>query len=211
MPLSTEVNPKQAKILIVLIIIAVVGLLYMYVFSPQARRLTEAQARLEEANSALTIDLAKIRRATQTEEELEIALAQLESFERLIPQEDRIHYVLRDIESVALANQVTVGSLTIAAGTSRGQYVEIPMTLNLSGTYNDILGFMDGVADLARVMNVHSLSFGGASQSWQEGETSEDGTSDDAVVISTDAHISATIQVVTYARPKGGGQVGAGS
>jgi type IV pilus assembly protein PilO len=206
MPLSTEVNPRQARILIVLIIVAVVGLLYMYVFAPQAQRLTRTKARLEEANSALTIDLAKIGRATQSEEELISAEGELEGFERLIPQEDRIHYALRDIESVALANQVTVDSLTIAAGKPRGQYVEIPMTMNVSGTYNDIIGFLDGVAGLARVMNVQSLTFGGGRERLREDEFAQEGA-----VRSLDTYLSSTIQVTTYARPKGGGQVGAGS
>ncbi len=35
MSLSTEVNPKQAKTFIVLIILAAAGLLYMYVFAPK--------------------------------------------------------------------------------------------------------------------------------------------------------------------------------
>ncbi len=206
MSLSTEVNPRQARILAVLAIIVVVGLLYLYVFTPQAERLDAATAGLDEANSALTIDLAKIRRATQSEEELSSALGELESFERLIPREDRVHYILRDIESVALANHVTVDSLTIAAGKPRGQYVEIPMTLNVSGTYNDIIGFLDGVADLARVMNVQSLTFGGGRERLQEDEYAQEGA-----VRSLDTYVSSTIQVTTYARPKGGGQVGAGS
>jgi type IV pilus assembly protein PilO len=206
MPISTEVNPRQARILAVLIIVAVVGVLYMYVFAPQAERLDAARARLDEANSSLTINLAKIRRATQSEEELSSALGELESFERLIPREDRIHYILRDIESVALANQVTVDTLTIAAGKMRSQYIEIPMTLNVSGTYNDIIGFLDGIADLARVMNVQSLSFGGARERLRKDESGQEGP-----VLSLDAYVSSTIQVTTYVRPRGGGQVGAGS
>lgn len=206
MPLSTEVNPRQARILIVLIIVVVVGLLYMYVFAPQAQRLTRAMVRLEEANAALTIDLTKIRRATQSEEELMSAVGELECFERLIPRENRIHYALRDMESIALANQVTMDSVTIAAGKPRGQYVEIPMTLNVSGTYNDIIGFLDGISGLARVMNVQSLTFGGGQERLQEDEFAKEGA-----VRSLDTYVSSTIQVTTYARPKGGGQVGAGS
>lgn len=206
MSLSTEVNPKQAKTFIVLIILAAAGLLYMYVFAPQARKLADARTRLDEANSVLTVDLAKIRGAGRCEEELELAMAQLENFERLIPRENRIHYVLRDMESVALSNHVAIDSLTIASGMPRGQYVEIPMTLNVSGTYNNIIGFLDGIADIERVMNVHSLSFGGGRELWREG-----GGTQDRAVRSPDAYISSTIQVTTYARPRGDDQVGAGS
>jgi hypothetical protein len=38
MSLSTEVNPKQAKTFIVLIILAAAGLLYMYVFAPPSAK-----------------------------------------------------------------------------------------------------------------------------------------------------------------------------
>lgn len=201
MPLSTEFNPRQARILVVLIIVVVLGALYMYVFAPQAQRLTQARARLEEANAMLAIDLVKIGRAPQSQEELELAIAELESCERLIPREDRVHYIFRDIESVARANHVAVQSMTTAKGKPRGQYVEIPVTINISGTYNQIIAFLDGIADLGRIMNVHSLSFAGG----------REGRQGDGTAPSTDVHISATIQVTTYARPKGGGQVGAGS
>jgi Tfp pilus assembly protein PilO len=150
--------------------------------------------------------LAKIRGAGRCEEELELAMAQLENFERLIPRENRIHYVLRDMESVALSNHVAIDSLTIASGMLRGQYVEIPMTLNVSGTYNNIIGFLDGIADIERVINVHSLSFAGGRELWREG-----GETQDRAVRSPDAYISSTIQVTTYARPRGDDQVGAGS
>ena len=153
------------------------------------------------ANSELSISLAAMRKAPEAEAELEAAVAGLEALVRLIPAEDKLNWIIRDIESVARANRVIVSGATLADGKLRGRYLEVPLTVSLTGKYEDALSFVEGLAKLPRIINVHGFTFeGGASRPGAEAALAES-------VLPRESLISATVQATTYALAKGGGQV----
>ena len=125
---------RQTRLLAVLIVILAAAGLYLYVYSPQPRRHERLKADLERANSELAASLLKMRKAPEAEVELEASIAGLEALMRLIPAEDKLNWIVRDIESVALANRVTVIEATLAAGKLRGRYLEVPVTVALTGS-----------------------------------------------------------------------------
>ncbi len=200
---------RQMRLLGVLIAVLAATGLYLYVYLPQQRRHEQLRADLDRANSELSISLAKMRKAPEAEAQLEAAIAGLESLMRLIPEEDKLNWIVRDIESVALANRVTIAEAALGDGKLRGRYLEVPLTLALTGKYEDVLSFLEGLIGLPRIINVHGFTFeGGASppgvqaaaQATAETAEAESG-------LPRENLISATVQATTYALAKGGGQV----
>ncbi len=192
---------RQMRLLGVLMIVLAAAGLYLYVYSPQQRRHEQLKADLDMASSELAIGLVKMRRAPEAEGELEEAVAGLEALMRLIPAEDKLNWIVRDIESVARANRVTVVEVTLAVGKPRGRYLEVPATVSLTGKYEDVLGFVEGLGKLPRIINVQGFTFeGGASRPGEEAALVES-------VLPRENLISATVQATTYALAKGGGQV----
>jgi type IV pilus assembly protein PilO len=192
---------RQMRLLGVLIVVLAAAGLYLYVYSPQQRRHEQLRADLDMANSELTISLVAMRKAPEAEAELEAAVAGLEALMRLIPAEDKLNWIIRDIESVARANRVIVSGATLADGKLRGRYLEVPLTVSLTGKYEDVLSFVEGLAKLPRIINVHGFTFeGGASRPGAEAALAES-------VLPRESLISATVQATTYALAKGGGQV----
>ena len=190
---------RQMRLLGVLIVVLAAAGLYLYVYSPQQRRHERLKADLDMANSELAMSLVKMRKAPEAEGELEAAVAGLEALMRLIPAEDKLNWIVRDIESVARANRVTVSEATLADGKVRGRYLEVPLTVALTGKYEDVLGFVEGLGKLPRIINVHGFTFEG-------GALRPDAALAESV-LPRESLISATVQATTYALAKGGGQV----
>ena len=190
---------RQMRLLGVLIILLAAAGLYLYVYSPQQRRHERLKADLDMANSELAVSLVKMRKAPEAEGELEAAVAGLEALMRLIPAEDQLNWIVRDMESVARANRVTVVEATLIDGKLRGRYLEVPLTVALTGKYEDVLGFVEGLGKLPRIINVHGFTFEG-------GALRPDAALAESV-LPRESLISATVQATTYALAKGGGQV----
>lgn len=200
---------RQMRLLGVLIAVLAAAGLYLYVYSPQQRRHEQLRADLDRANSELSISLVKMRKAPEAEAQLEAAIAGLESLMRLIPEEDKLNWIVRDIESVALANRVTVAEAALGDGKLRGRYLEVPLTLALTGKYEDVLSFLEGLIGLPRIINVHGFTFeGGASPPGvQAAAEATAETAEAESGLPRENLISATVQATTYALAKGGGQV----
>lgn len=200
---------RQMRLLGVLIAVLAAAGLYLYVYSPQQRRHEQLRADLDRANSELSISLVKMRKAPEAEAQLEAAIAGLEALMRLIPEEDKLNWIVRDIESVALANRVTVAEAALGDGKLRGRYLEVPLTLALTGKYEDVLSFLEGLIGLPRIINVHGFTFeGGASPPGvQAAAEATAETAEAESGLPRENLISATVQATTYALAKGGGQV----
>jgi len=69
----------------------------------------------------------------------------------------------------------------------------------LTGKYEDVLGFVEGLGKLPRIINVHGFTFEG-------GALRPDAALAESV-LPRESLISATVQATTYALAKGGGQV----
>ena len=190
---------RQMRLLGVLIVVLAAAGLYLYVYSPQQRRHERLKADLDMANSELAMSLVKMRKAPEAEGELEAAVAGLEALMRLIPAEDQLNWIVRDMESVARANRVTVVEAALVDGKLRGRYLEVPLTVALTGKYEDVLGFVEGLGKLPRIINVHGFTFEG-------GALRPDAALAESV-LPRESLISATVQATTYALAKGGGQV----
>jgi type IV pilus assembly protein PilO len=199
---------RQMRLLGVLIAVLAATGLYLYVYLPQQRRHEQLRADLDRANSELSISLAKMRKAPEAEAQLEAAIAGLKALMRLIPEEDKLNWIVRDIESVALANRVTIAEAALGDGKLRGRYLEVPLTLALTGKYEDVLSFLEGLIGLPRIINVHGFTFeGGASRPDVQAAEAMAETAEAESGLPRENLISATVQATTYALAKGGGQV----
>lgn len=204
MSLAAEQSRRQARLLAVLVVILVAAGLYMYVFTPQQRRLDEAKEGLESARTELEISLVKLRNANDAQANLESAIARLVNAYERISDEDRTSYVLRDLQSLATKYGVAVSNVSFTDRKPIGRFLEVPFTVDVTGTFDDAVGFVEELGRLTRIVTVRSYKLSsGASMPGAESEGEGDGGG-----VPTDAnYVNLTLQLSTYARPKGGEQV----
>jgi type IV pilus assembly protein PilO len=75
-----------------------------------------------------------------------------------LPAKTEVPGLLEDITNTGLGSGLEIKSIQLMPEKSKEFYVELPMEIQVSGTYHDIASFVSGVASLPRIVTLHDLS-----------------------------------------------------
>lgn len=75
-----------------------------------------------------------------------------------LPAKTEVPGLLEDITNTGLGSGLEIKSIQLKPEESKEFYVELPMEIEVSGTYHDIASFVSGVASLPRIVTLHDLS-----------------------------------------------------
>lgn len=140
---------------------AICGGAYYFDTMPQQEEL----AGLEKKEDELRRDLEIKQRKSANLEPLRAQLKEMEesfgSMLRQLPEKTEVENLLDDISHTGLASGLEF-SLFKPAGENRMEfYAELPISLEVSGTYHEFGAFASGVAALPRIVTLHGLSISG--------------------------------------------------
>lgn len=74
-----------------------------------------------------------------------------------LPAKTEVPGLLEDITNTALGSGLEIKSIQLKPEVSKEFYVELPMEIEVSGTYHDIASFVSGVASLPRIVTLHDM------------------------------------------------------
>jgi type IV pilus assembly protein PilO len=130
---------------------------YFGVYSGQADRLAtmrsrelELQRKLSEVRSIAANIKAFENEITQLEAQLGVALRQL-------PNEKQLEVLLADISNLGKTAGVEIKSFKRGSEQVHDFYAEVPIDVQLEGTYHEIARFFDSVSRLPRIVNMGAL------------------------------------------------------
>lgn len=104
---------------------------------------------------AVADDLATFQKNTKDlEEKLRVALTQL-------PREKEIPQLLRDIYTLGKKSGVEFKLFQPGNEQPKRLYAELPIKLQLSGSYHEVAVFFDRIGKLSRIVNVSDIDLGG--------------------------------------------------
>ncbi|MGB1907022.1 MAG: type 4a pilus biogenesis protein PilO, partial [Spongiibacter sp.] len=63
--------------------------------------------------------------------------------------------LLEDMTDKAVANGLEIGSIQLEAEQVKEFYIELPIAIQVTGTYHDLAAFVSGVAGLPRIVTLH--------------------------------------------------------
>jgi type IV pilus assembly protein PilO len=75
-----------------------------------------------------------------------------------LPAKTEVPGLLEDITNTALGSGLEIKSLQLKPEISKEFYAELPMEIEVLGTYHDIASFVSGVASLPRIVTLHDMS-----------------------------------------------------
>ncbi len=193
-----EKVPQQFRLVIVLGVCVLIVALYIFLLRfPTLDEMERLNRRYDEvhkkhmAKKAIADDLQNWQLEVQRlEVQLDEALNQL-------PNEIDTDQLLVTIPNIAKKNALVVSKFEIGQERGKGSYSEIPMALDLVGTYRGIGGFAQEIGDQPRIMAVRALDLKSSGKSVEARQTSgeeEDGTAEPEAL--TELKIKA--EVVTY-------------
>lgn len=156
-------RPLYQRILVLASLMALVVVAFYFLFyeaqiqkkDQLAKRLQTVQSQLAE-NQRIAANLPRFRAEYEKlQEQLDDALSEL-------PDSKEIPKLLRNIGELAREQGLDVLSFKPAAEVNKGFYAEVPVILNLRGSYHDVALFFDAVGRMPRIVNIDQLKMGQA-------------------------------------------------
>lgn len=123
------------------------------------------------ANQAAKLDLYK--------EQLAEMKATFGALLRQLPEKTDVESLIVDVSQTALANGLEVKKFQPSKEVKKGFYAELPIALQVTGTFHDLATFISGVAALPRIVTIHNMTLLPVVVKKKDG--SEDNTTPDSV------------------------------
>ncbi|MEY1662971.1 type 4a pilus biogenesis protein PilO [Isoalcanivorax beigongshangi] len=142
----------------VLVLAAVVFLGYMLSITSLYEDLERAQ---DQEQSLMTQLRQKAHRAhflPQYREQLTEMSASLESLVQQLPKDTEVPGLLEDITHTGLGSSLEFERIALAAEVEKEFYVELPIQIEVTGSYHGMGAFVSGVAALPRIVTLHDFS-----------------------------------------------------
>ena len=130
----------------------------------EAEEITLKAEFTKKADQAAKLDLYK--------DQLAEMQASFQAILRQLPEKTDVESLIVDVSQTGLANGLEIKKFKPSAEEKKGFYAELPISLEVFGTYHDLASFISGVAALPRIVTMHNLKL--EIQEVKEGEPETD-------------------------------------
>lgn len=155
---SFETLPTGGKVFILVLIFALVGALYFFVFHmPLSEDLEAAQAQYVTLQSDLRAAEQRQQEYLQLTQELANREAIDRANKRVLPQDAEIPAFLQDLNRVAELSGLDIRLVEPRPEESEPLYVRIPVALRVSGKFHQVAKFFYSVSRLERAINMENI------------------------------------------------------
>jgi type IV pilus assembly protein PilO len=153
-------RPKSQKvgILIGLIILISAGF-YSMLYSPQAEEVAKLNESIEAAQNEKSIKQKRAANLPQLQKELGELDARLKEAMAQLPSKKEIADLLTSIATKAQESGLDINLFRPRPENYKDFYAEIPVEINIKGTFHNVIMFFDGVGQLTRLVNIDNVGF----------------------------------------------------
>jgi type IV pilus assembly protein PilO len=147
----------KAIVLVLLLVLVVAGGYFFYLTDKQT--LLEAAEKQEVAlkseYESKAFQAANLPQYRKQKEEMEASFG---TMLRQLPSDTEVPGLIEDITLAALDNGLTIESIDLQPERKAEFYVELPITIVVTGEYHDIGSFVSAVANLSRIVTLHDFN-----------------------------------------------------
>ena len=147
---------KAILLLLLFVVVLVAG--YFLVLTDKQGVLESAQkqeAALRSEYESKAFQAANLPQYRQQKEEMEASFG---TMLRQLPSDTEVPGLIEDITLQALDNGLTIESIDLQPERKAEFYVELPITIVVTGEYHNIGAFVSGVANLSRIVTLHDFN-----------------------------------------------------
>lgn len=121
----------------------------------------EEQKRKEQQLSELQKQIAALEatanRLPEFQREVQALEARLETLKRILPPEKEMPDLMRRVQYLAAQSSLAIRKFTPAATAQRDFYTEVPISLDVEGTYHNLGAFFDRISRMSRLVNIGNV------------------------------------------------------
>lgn len=169
--LGNASNPiKYGFLAIVFVLIIAAGLYFDT--QKQLEDLKVVEKKETELKSEFTVKADQAAKLDLYKDQLAEMQASFQAILRQLPEKTDVESLLVDVSQTGLANGLEIKKFKPSAEEKKGFYAELPISLEVAGTYHNLASFISGVAALPRIVTMHDLKL--ELKETKEGEKSDD-------------------------------------
>jgi type IV pilus assembly protein PilO len=139
------------------LLLALAVLDWQYVYGARAHRLAELRTELSERRTDLETKRARTNAKADAEREVADLTAELRRAQARLPDQREIADLLSNIAASGRASGLDILLFRQKPESFHDFYAEVPVQMEMRGTYHDVAGFLDRVKRLDRIVNVTDI------------------------------------------------------
>lgn len=155
----------QRVLICVATVVVVVGAFGFFLYKPKVDQMAALRSDITSEERKLERTRRSAQEYDRYREKMEEARAQFEVVSRELPGTEEIPSLLTSISHAGNAAGLRFLLFQPQSESEKDFYAEIPIRMELTGTYHEFGGFLDRLARLSRIVNVNNCSTQGQNDS----------------------------------------------
>jgi type IV pilus assembly protein PilO len=141
----------------VLLAAIICGGFYFFYYSDALEQQKQKEAQLAELQKQIRALEATANRLPEFQREVQALEARLETLKRILPPEKEMPDLMRRVQYLAAQSSLGIQQFTPTQTAQKDFYMEVPISLDLVGTYHNLGAFFDRISRMSRLVNVGNI------------------------------------------------------
>jgi type IV pilus assembly protein PilO len=133
------------------------GGFYYFWYSDALEKQKTQEARLAELQTQIRALEATANKLPEFQREVQALEARLETLKRILPPEKEMPDLMRRVQYLAAQSSLQIRKFNPASPAQKDFYQEVPVALELEGTYHNLGAFLDRVSRMSRLVNMGDI------------------------------------------------------
>ena len=133
------------------------GGFYYFWYSDALDQQRQKETRLADLQKQIRALEATANRLPEFQREVQALEARLETLKRILPPEKEMPDLMRRIQYLAAQSSLQIRKFNPAAVITKDFYQEVPVSIDVEGTYHNMGAFLDRVSRMSRLVNMSDL------------------------------------------------------
>jgi type IV pilus assembly protein PilO len=150
--------PLAGQLGVALVVAALIcGGFYYFWYSDALDQQKAKEARLADLQKQIRALEATANKLPEFQREVQALEARLETLKRILPPEKEMPDLMRRLQYLAAQSSLQIRKFNPAPPVQKEFYQEIPVNLDLEGTYHNLGAFLDRISRMSRLVNMGDL------------------------------------------------------
>ena len=140
-----------------LIALLICGGFYYFWYADAMEQQKQKESRLAALQQEIRALEATANRLPEFQREVQALEARLETLKRILPPEKEMPDLMRRIQYLAAQSSLQIRKFNPATVVTKDFYQEVPVSIDVEGTYHNMGAFLDRVSRMSRLVNMSDL------------------------------------------------------
>ena len=150
--------PLAAQLGVAVLVAALIcGGFYWFYYSDALEQQKQKEKQLADLQTQIRALEATANRLPEFQREVQALEARLETLKRILPPEKEMPDLMRRVQYLAAQSSLGIRKFTPGAVAQREFYLEVPVAIDIDGTYHNLGAFFDRISRMSRLVNVGNV------------------------------------------------------